>query len=138
KRRDDNYFIIARPDGHADAVVLAALVFAEERVRLGIKEVGVRIEDVQHAGDGAVVDRLIGIHRLGIVLLDYAVNVSELAQAVAHIGVAAGRGRRSDLLPEQHAEKATGDENKNNQEERATRTTDHLLFPSLRARQPSH
>ena len=63
-------FIVARADGHAHAVVLAALVFAHQRVGLGIEEIGVRIERVQHAGNRAVVDGLVRVHRLGVVVLD--------------------------------------------------------------------
>ncbi len=60
-------------DGHADAVVLAVLVLAHLGEGLGVVEVGVGVEDVEHARDGAVVDGLVGLvggHRLGVVLLD--------------------------------------------------------------------
>ena len=50
-----------RLDAHADAVVAAMLVFAHLGEGLGIVEIGVRIEGVEHARDGAVVDGLVGL-----------------------------------------------------------------------------
>ncbi len=82
---------------------------------------------MQHAGNGAVVNRLVSIHRFGIVLLDQAVNVGELPQAVTNIGVAARRCRRVDLLAEDHAEESAGDKNENRKIECATRTTGHAF-----------
>src|ERR1700737_1305649 len=41
-------------DGHADAVVLAMLIFAHLGVGFWIVEVGMRVEDVEHARDGTV------------------------------------------------------------------------------------
>ena len=99
KGRNDNDFIVARADRHAYAVVFAALIFAQQRVGLGIKEIGVRIEHVQHARNGAVVNGLVGVHRLGIVLLDQAVHVGELPQAVTDVGVAARGCRGVDFCP---------------------------------------
>jgi len=98
ERSDDDDFVIARSDRHAHAVVLAALFFAEGGVGLGIEKIGVRIELVQHARDGAVINRLVGIHRVGIVLLNRFIDIGELLQAVPNVGIAAGRGRRADSL----------------------------------------
>ena len=84
-----NDLVVARPHRHAHAVVLAALVFAHQRVRFGIEEIRMRIERVQHARDGSVVDRLVGVDRLGVVFLDDGVDIRELLQAVFDIGVAA-------------------------------------------------
>src|SRR5262249_46457243 len=103
KRCDNNNFVVAWADRHPNAVVLAALIFSQERVRLGIEEVGVGIEHVQHARDGAVVNGLVGVYRFGIVLLDDVVNGSELAQAVADVGIAARGCSGIDLLPEDHS-----------------------------------
>src|SRR5579863_9234686 len=40
---NDDDFVVARADRHADAVVLAALIFAQQRVGLRIKEIRVRV-----------------------------------------------------------------------------------------------
>ncbi len=117
ERSNDDHFVVARPDGHADAVVLAALVFAQQRVGLGIEEIGVRIEHVQHARDRAVVDGLVGIHRLGVVLLDEGVDVGELLEAVADVGVAGERRLLAGALGKQNAQKSAGKEEKSYQEE---------------------
>ena len=120
--RDHDDLIIARAHRHAHAVILAALLFAQQGIGLGIEEVGVRIEHAQHAGNGAVVDGLVRVHWLGVVLLHDVVNLGEGAQAVAHIGIAAGSGR-ADLLPEQGSQEPTKNENENHQENEATRRT---------------
>ena len=83
--RDDNDLIIARADRHADAVIFAALIFAQQGIGFGIEEIRVRVEHMQHARDGAVVDGLVRIHRFGVVLLDDVVHRGELAQAVADV-----------------------------------------------------
>src|SRR5262249_18445968 len=122
---------------HPNAVVLAALVLAQQRILLGIEEVRVRIEHVQHARNGSVINGLVGVDRFGIILLDQVVHLRELMQAVAHIGIAARRRRGIELLAIQHAQEAAGYKHKNYQDERATRTTDHRLFSfswSVRAR----
>src|SRR5579859_2568647 len=113
ERENHDDFVVARADGHTYAVVLATLVFAHERVRLGIKEIGVRIERVQHAWDGAVVYGLVGVHRFGIVLLNQGVHVSELFQAVLDFGIA-GHGRLlARALGKQNSQKTTGEQKKN-------------------------
>ena len=105
ERRDDDNLIIARADRHAYAVIFAALFFAQRRIGLGVEEIRVRIELVQHARDGAVIDRLVGIHRVGVVLLDGLIDLGELLQAVADVGVAAGCGS-PDLCAERRAFRA--------------------------------
>ena len=92
ERRDDDDLVVARTDGHTHAVIFAALIFAQQGIGLGIKEIGVRIEHVQHARDGAVVDGLVRIYRLGVVLFHHVVNSGELVQAVADVRVAARSG----------------------------------------------
>ena len=93
-----SWFVRLRLDRHADAVVLAVLVFAHLREGLGVVEVGVGIEHVEHAGDGAVVDGLVdlvGVEVLGVVLLDDGVDIGEGVQGVAQGGLVAWRtGRR--------------------------------------------
>ena len=131
KRRNHDNFIITWPHRHAHAVVFAALILAQQGIRLRIEKIRMRIEHVQHAGNRAVVNGLIGIHRLRVILLHHVVDCGELAQAVADIRISASRCRRSDLLPEEHPQKSANYENENNQEECATRTKDHLQFPSV-------
>src|SRR6266568_4406018 len=131
ERSNDNDFIITRPNRHAHAVILAALILAQQGIRLGIEKIRMRIEHVQHAGNGTVVNRLIGIHRFRVILLHHIVDCGELAQAVADIRITASRCRWGDLLPEEHPQKSANYENENNQEECATRTKDHLQFPSV-------
>ena len=87
-RRDDVDLVVLLLDHHADAVVVAALIFAHLGVGLGIVEIRVRIEDAQHAGNGAVVDGRVGLvalDGLGVVLLDHRVDVGERLQAVANL-----------------------------------------------------
>src|SRR4029077_2128315 len=128
ERRDDDDFVVARTDRHAHAVIFAALIFTQQRVSFGIKEIGMRIEHVQPARNGAVINGLVGADRLGVILLHYVVDRSELAQAVTHIGVATRSRPGVDLLSENHAQEATADQDENYQEESATRTTCHLLI----------
>ncbi len=128
KRRNHNHFVVARPDRHAHAVIFSALIFAQQGIGLGIEEIRVRIQHVQHARNGPVVDRLIGVHRFGIILLHHVIHSGELPQAVADIRIPTGSGRRIQLLPVQHPEKSAGNENENNQEKCATRTTNHHFF----------
>ncbi len=114
---DHDHFIVARTDRHAHAVVLAALVFAHQRVGLGIEEIRVRIERVQHARNRSVIDGLVGVHRLGVVVLDQGVNVGELLQAVLNLGVAGHRRLLAGTLGKDNAQKAAGEQKKNYQEE---------------------
>src|SRR5258708_33518850 len=86
KRGDDDHLAIARADRHSNAVILSALIFAEQGIRLGIKKIRVRIQHMQHARNGAVVDRLAGVHRLRVVLLHDVVNLGDLLEAVTDVG----------------------------------------------------
>ena len=115
KWRNHDDFIVARAHRHAHAVILAALLLAEQGIRLGIEKVRMRIERVQHSRDRPVVDGLLRVHGLGIVGLDDLVHLSELLQAVFNVGIA-GCGCLGVLLRQQHADKATKYEKKNNQE----------------------
>src|SRR5262249_5341599 len=98
ERRYHNDLVVARGNLHAYAVVFPALLFAQQRVRLRIKEVGMRIEHVQHSGNGPVVNGLVGIYRLSVVLLDQAVDLGKLLQAVTDVSLrAVGAGGSSAL-----------------------------------------
>ena len=77
-RCHDNGVILARRDDHADAIIAAALVFTEERELARVKEIGVRVEHAEHAGDGTLVDLFINVDRIGVVGLHYVQNASEL------------------------------------------------------------
>ncbi len=85
---DDVDFVVLLLDDHADAVVVAALVFAHAGIGLGIVEMRVRVKNLQHAGDSAIVDGVVGLvacDGLGIVLLDDRIDVSKGLQAVAEL-----------------------------------------------------
>ncbi len=114
KGRDHDDFVIARADRHADAVILAALLFARVRIRLWIKEIRVRVELVQHARNGAVVDGFVGVHGVGVVLstVSYtSVNCLKLSRTSESVlGVAGG-----DLLGKKHAKQAEQSEDENYQ-----------------------
>ena len=100
---DDAVLVRLRLDGHANAVVVSVLIFAHLGEGLGVVEIGVRVQHMQHAGDGAVVDGLVNlvlVQRLGVVLLDDGVDVGELAQRIAECGLVGGRLRR-DFLADQ-------------------------------------
>ena len=90
-----------------------ALLFAQHRIRLGIEEVRVRVERVQHARDGAVIDGLVRVHRLGIVLLDDVVHLGKGVQVVAHIAVPAAGGGSPHSLSEQDTDETATDEDQN-------------------------
>ncbi len=88
-------------DDHTHAVVAAALVFAHLGIGLGIVEIGVGIEHPEHARDGAVVDRgvgLVAMNGLGVVLFHQSVNVGEGLQAVANLALILGRLRANLAL----------------------------------------
>ena len=125
ERSDDDDFIIARTHRHADPVVLAALFFAEERVGLGIEEIRMGIEGMQHARNRAVIDGFVSVDWLSVVLLDDVEHLGERLQAVPNVGVAVGQWGRSIPLCEEHAQKAAKDKNQYDKEERATSTTNH-------------
>jgi hypothetical protein len=67
---------------------------------------------MQHPGDRAVVNGLIGIHRLGVIFLDQSVNIGELLKAVLDVGVAGNRRLLAGALGEQNAQKSAGKEEK--------------------------
>lgn len=101
-----------RLDGHADAVVLAVLLLTHLRVGFRVVEVGVRVKDMEHAGDGPVVNRLVGlvgVQRLGVVLFDERVDIREGMEGISEGGLVAG-GLSSDLLIDQRAEDGAGGE----------------------------
>ncbi len=123
ERRHHDDLIVARTDRHPDAVIQPALIFAQQRIGFGIEEVRVRIEHAQHAGNRAVVDRFIGVHRLGVVLLHQVVDLRELAQAVADFHVA--RSGRAEALAKQGAKKSARKNDNDNQEERTARGASH-------------
>ena len=105
KGRNHDDFVVAWSNRHAYAVVLAALLFPQQGVGLGIEETGVRIEGVQHARDGPIIDGFIRVHRLGVVLLDNVVDLGKRLQAVTNISVAIGQRCGAGLLREEHTQK---------------------------------
>lgn len=114
---------------HADAVVLAVLVFAHLGEGLGVVEVGVGVEDVEHAGDGPVVDGLVGllgVELICIILLDEGVDVGEGMEGVAEGGLVGG-GLGGDLLADDGADDGAGGEEDGSGEESASGTDGHEL-----------
>src|SRR5215469_1010988 len=95
--RDHDDFVVAWADRHPHSVVLAALIFAEQRVLLRIEEVRMRIKNAQHPGNSAVVNRLVGIHGLGVVLLYDVVNLGELLDVVADFAITGALDSRATL-----------------------------------------
>ncbi len=93
ERRHHHCLVALRRDGHAHAVVVAVLLLAELRVFLGVEEIGVGIQHVQHAGNRAVVDNLFRVHRLGVVLL----HDGEHARKRPHRGLQVAGPRRRGL-----------------------------------------
>src|SRR5260370_12829387 len=83
--------VLAGGDDHADAVVVAALIFAEESEVAGVKEIGVRVEHAEHAGNGALVHGFVDVDGLGVVGLHDVQNTGEVADGGLVI-VSGGRG----------------------------------------------
>jgi hypothetical protein len=105
--------LLRGPYRHADAVVFAALVLAHQRVRLRIEEIRMRIERVQHPRNGPVVDRLVGIDRLRVIILDNGIDIRELLQAVFDVGVAGGRrGLLARALGKKNSQKTASQQEK--------------------------
>jgi hypothetical protein len=71
--------VFAGSHNHADAIILAALIFAKQGELAGIKEIRVRVKHPEHAGDGALVDGLVGVDRLGVIGLDDGQDAGEVA-----------------------------------------------------------
>ena len=87
------------------------------------------VEGVQHAGDGAVVDGavdLVGVQRLGVVLLDQAVDVGELVQGVAQGGLVRG-GLGGDLVADEGAGEGAAGQKEGDGEECAAGAWGHRL-----------
>ena len=91
ERRQNHGLVLALLHGHAHAVVFSLLFFLEEGVLLGVEEIGVRIQHAQHAGDRAVVDHLVGIHRLGVIALHDGQHVREGLYRVLHVVLSGSR-----------------------------------------------
>src|SRR5467141_4353509 len=91
-RRHHHCVILARRDHHAHAVILPALVLAEQGKLLGIEETRMRIEHAQHAWYGALIDGLIYVDRVGIVVLDYVQDSGKVPHGRLIIIRRSGRG----------------------------------------------
>src|SRR5258708_35646940 len=84
--------ILARRYDHSHAVLLPALVFAQQGKLLGIEETRMGIEHAQHARNGALIDRLIYIDRVGVVALDDVQDSREVPHGRLIIIRRGGRG----------------------------------------------
>ena len=126
-RRDDIDLIALLLDDHADAVIVAALLFAHPGVGLGIVEIGVRVENAEHAGDGPVVDGRVGlvaVDRLGVVLLHQRIDIGERLEAVAKLALV-GRGLRAHSALQYAANYGADGEEENYGEECAAGARSH-------------
>src|SRR5205823_119766 len=124
-----------RLDGHTDAVVLAVLVLTHLGIGLWVIEVGMRVEDVEHSGNGAVVDGLVGlicVHRFGVVMLDQRIDNGEGVERVSQGGLIAGR-LSGDLLVNERTKDRAGSEKKAGGEESAAGAGSHRLWLPQRA-----
>jgi hypothetical protein len=71
--------VLTGSDDHANAVVLAALIFAEESELAGVEEIRMRVEHAEHTGDSALVDGLVDVDGLGVVGLHDIQNAGKVA-----------------------------------------------------------
>src|SRR6266700_801878 len=117
ERSHNNDLVIAWRNLHAHAVILAALLFAHQRVRLGIKEIRVRIEDVKHARDGAVVYGFVSVDRFGVILLHQAIDLGELTQTVTDVRVRGAGSNAAATLAKACSEKTTHNNDETDEEE---------------------
>jgi len=78
----DNGAAVTRSHLHPHTVVVPALILPQQSEGAGVQEVGMGIERAQHAGDGAAVDGTVGVHWIGIVLLDNGKNLGEVSYGV--------------------------------------------------------
>ncbi len=77
QRRKHVCVVIARDDGHADAVISAALIFAQVGIGARIEKAGVRIENAQHSGDGAGIKGMVSIYGNSVIFLNDRQDVRE-------------------------------------------------------------
>src|ERR1019366_2125966 len=92
ERRHDDGLTVAALDGHAYAVILAALIFAQVFEIFGIEEVGMRVESAQHLGDRTLIDGFVGTHGVREVLLDGRVDPRERFHTGLDVVVRCGSG----------------------------------------------
>ena len=83
--------VFTHADGHAHAVILAALAFANQCVLPRIEEGGVRVQSAQHRRNGAFIQSAIRVHGDGIVLLNDGKHAGEILDVFLQRG---GVGRR--------------------------------------------
>src|SRR5579863_6842414 len=102
-RRHYYRVVVPRRDDHAHAVILAALIFTEQGKLAGVKKVRVGIENAQHAGDCALVDLFVHVHRFSIVGLHDVEDRGEFAHGgLAVLGLAGGGSYRRPVNPAKH------------------------------------
>ena len=87
----DNRAAVTRSHLHPHTVVVPALILPQQIEGAGVQKVGMGIERAQHARDGAVVDGTVGVHWIGIVLLDNGKNLGEVPYGVFDVAPAGGR-----------------------------------------------
>ena len=123
KGRQNDRAAFARRNGHAHAVIFAALLFAQQRELARIEKVGVWIQDSQHPGDCALVEGVVGVNRHGVILLDEGQHSGEVPDSFLKIAGARGCGfDRRPIDPAQHC----GNEQNTNNQHRAALLRLHL------------
>src|SRR6267142_290894 len=83
--------ILAGSDDHADAVIFAALIFAQEGKLAGVEEIRVGVKHAEHTGDGALVDSLVNVDGLRVIGLHDVENARKVVDGALVI-VRRGRG----------------------------------------------
>jgi hypothetical protein len=91
-RRHHHRVVVSRRYDHTDAVVFSALVFTQQGKLLGVEKAGVGVEHAQHARNGALIDGLVHIDRIGIIVLHHVQNPREVPNSRLIIVRRGGRG----------------------------------------------
>ena len=98
---------------------MSLLILTEELVVARIEEIGMRIERAEHAGNGTLIDGFVGIHLVGEVLFDQAVDAGERFQAGADVVAVGDGGGRLDLGSEDATDQRAQENEAEEQEKRA-------------------
>jgi len=86
--------LTTRNDGHPNAVIPPALVFAEIAIGTRVKEAGMRVKNSQHSRNGSGIERVICIHRGRVIFLNDGQYASERLHRI--LQVIHVRGGRAD------------------------------------------
>ena len=122
--------VLARRHLHSYAIIFSVLIFTNQREGACIKEVRVRIENAQHSGDSPVINGFVGVHGLGVILLDNSQHTRKCADGVLKIPGIGRRGPRGSAV--EPSEKGGDQKNCCNQKKTAAfRLVFHRLAKSI-------